>query len=208
MTAAEPGKRRSSLIGRARGMLTRPQATWAEVAVEPVQVSDLYLGYVLPLAAIPALCGFLGIYIFGGFQIASIGVRPPLSGAATEALAGYGLTLVLTYVLAIVIDLLAPRFGGVADRTQAFKLVAYSGSGLWLAGILAIYPALGIPATMLGALYSLYLLYLGLPRLMRIEEGRAISCFALLLLAIALLGALKGVITARALELGGPLMAG
>lgn len=207
MAAVEPEKPRTGLVARAGDMLVRPQATWATVAREPGEVGDLYLRYVVPLAAIPALCDFLGIFIFGGLQIATVEFRPSLTGAAVEALAGYGLSLVFAYILAMVIDGLAPRFGGVADRWQAFKLVAYSGTALWVAGALALYPALGIPAALLGAVYSLYLLYVGLPRLMRLEEGRAITCFALILLAILAMAALKGFITAKAMEVGGPLIA-
>ena len=208
MAAVEPEKPRTGLLPRAADMILRPQATWRAIDGEPGEIGDLYLGYVIPLAALPPLCAFLGIYIFGGFQIASIGVRPSLTGAAIEAAAGYVLSLILAYVLALVIDGLAPRFGGRASRLQAFKLVAYSGTALWLAGLLALYPALGIPAALLGMLYSLYVLYVGLPRLMRIEEGRAITCFAVILLVIIVLTGVKGWVTARALELGGPLVAG
>lgn len=208
MAAVEPEKPRSGLVARAADMILRPGAGWRAVEAEPAEIGDIYLGYVIPLAAVPPLAGFLGIFIFGGIQIASIGVRPSLTGAAVEAAAGYGLTLVLAYVLAVIVDLLAPLFGGQANRIRAFKLVAYSGTGLWIAGLLSLYPTLGFPAALLGALYSLYLLYVGLPRLMRIQEGRAISCFAVILLAAIVLAGLKGILTARALELGGPLVAG
>jgi hypothetical protein len=208
MAAVEPGKPRSGLFARAGDMILRPGSTWRTIDGEPGEIGDLYLGYVIPLAAVPPLAAFLGIYIFGGFQIASIGVRPTLTGAAVEAAAGYGLTLLLTYVLALIIDALAPRFGGRANRAQAFKLVAYSGTALWLAGVFALYPALGIPAALLGVLYSLYALYVGLPRLMRLDEGRAITCFAVIVLAVIVLAGVKGWVTARALELGGPLIAG
>lgn len=207
MAAVEPEEPRTGLIARAGDMLVRPQATWATIAEEPAEIGELYLRYLVPLAAIPALCDFLGIFIFGGLQIASIEFRPPLAGAAVEALANFGLTLVLAYVLAVAIEVLSPRFGGAGDRTQAFKLVAYSGTALWVSGAAALYPALGIPAALLGAVYSLYLLYVGLPRLMRIEPGRAITCFALILLVVMAMAAAKGVISARAMELGGPLIA-
>jgi hypothetical protein len=207
MAAVEPEKPRTGLMARAGDMLFRPQQTWAVIAREPAEVGDLYLRSVIPLAAIPALCDFLGIFIFGGLQIASIEFRPPLAGAAVEALANYGLTLALAYALARIVEVLSGRFGGVPDRVQAFKLVAYSGTAVWVLGALALYPALGIPAALLGAVYSLYLLYVGLPRLMRIEPGRAISCFALILLAVLAMAALKGLISAKALEVGGPLIA-
>ena len=61
MAAVEPEKPRSGLLARAGDMILRPGATWRAIADEPAEVGDLYLRYVAPLAAIPALCAFLAI---------------------------------------------------------------------------------------------------------------------------------------------------
>jgi hypothetical protein len=62
-------------------------------------------------------------------------------------------------------------------------------------------------ASILGGLYSLYLLYLGLPRLMKVPVERAITCFAVILVLTVILAILKGELVARIAELGGPLAA-
>jgi hypothetical protein len=70
-----------------------------------------------------------------------------------------------------------------------------------------IYPSLGIPVGILAGLYSLYSLYLGLPKMMGIPEERRLTAFAAVLIAILLLAVGRGMITAKAAELGGPLSA-
>jgi uncharacterized protein YqgC (DUF456 family) len=73
---------------------------------------------------------------------------------------GYGLSLAMVYVLALIADALAPSFGGQKREMSALKLVAYSSTAAMVGGIFAMIPALGA-LTLLAALYSLYLLYLG-----------------------------------------------
>jgi hypothetical protein len=90
-----------------------------------------------------------------------------------HAIARYVLGLAGVYVLALIIDALAPSFGGTRNRVQALKVVAYSATAGWLAGIFAIIPALSL----LGILgfYSLYLIYLGIPVLMKAPPERALG---------------------------------
>jgi hypothetical protein len=85
------------------------------------------------------------------------------------------------FVLAIVIEALAPTFGGAKDRTKALKVAVYSSTAAWIAGIFQIFPPLSI-LTILGV-YGLYLLYLGLPRLMKTTEDKAMGYTALTVVA-------------------------
>jgi hypothetical protein len=85
------------------------------------------------------------------------------------------------YLLALTVSALAPAFGGTASRGQALKLVAYSGTAVWVAGVFGLYPTLGLPVAILGGLYSLYALYLGLGPLMRPAPDRTLTFFAAVL---------------------------
>ncbi|WP_411287521.1 Yip1 family protein [Phenylobacterium sp.] len=205
MSVVEPGSAGTGLIGRVMLILFRPGQAWRAIDAEPTGVADLYRNYVAPLAAIPAVCSLLGALAFGGPRVAGIGIRQgplaSLAGAATS----YVLTLIGVFLLALVIDALAPSFGGQRNRVQAFKLAAYSGAGLWVAGLFKLYPELGWLAAVLGALYSLYLLFLGLPRLMKTAQERALPYFALLLVAAVILAMIVSAATSRVRELGGPL---
>jgi hypothetical protein len=177
MSAAEPSSKRAGPAARAVGMLVRPQATWRAIADAPADARPLYLGYAAPLAAVGPVCGAIGLQVFGA-SIAGIHLKLGLGATLAAAAASYGLGLLAVYLLALAVSALAPAFGGRADRGRALNLVAFSATCFWLTGLFALYPTLGFPAAMLGGLYSLYALYLGLGPLMRIPPERTLTCFA------------------------------
>lgn len=162
----------SNILQRAKDMIVKPKETWAAIDGEAATVQSLYVPYVLILAAIGPLAHLIGGQVFG-YTFLTITVHPSLGNAIVSALLSYGLTLVGVYVVALVIDALAPTFGGQKNPIQALKVAVYSATAGWLSGIFAVIPALAILG-LLG-LYSLYLLYLGLPRLMKAPEDKALG---------------------------------
>src|SRR5207248_1712775 len=56
---------RMDLVSRVKGILLNPKSEWATIDTEPASVVSLYTGYIIPLAAIPAICGFIGMSIIG-----------------------------------------------------------------------------------------------------------------------------------------------
>jgi hypothetical protein len=48
----------------------------------------------------------------------------------------YGMTLLSVFLLALIIDALAPSFDGQKNRVQAFKVAAYTGTAGWVFGVL------------------------------------------------------------------------
>jgi hypothetical protein len=111
--------------------------------------------------------------------------RAPIGSAITHAVVTYVLTLAGTYVLALIIDALAPTFNGQRSQIQALKLAAYSFTAGWVAGIFALVPVLGFLAVL--GLYSLYLLYLGLPVLMKTPRDKALIYTAVVIIAAIVL---------------------
>jgi len=198
--------RRAGLIARAFAMLLRPRRTWDAIHDEIAESRQLLWGYVAPLAAIPAVCSVVGPLIFG-ISIAYIGVHVSILGLALGAAFGWGVTLLAVFALALFVDLITPAFGGQRDRGQALKLIAYAGTASWVGGLAELYPNLGLPVGVLAGLYSLYALFLGLPKLMRIPVERRLVAFAVVLLAILAVAGLRGLVTAKAADLGGPLSA-
>ena len=55
----------TNLQTRVKGILTNPRAEWSAIAAEPDDVAAIYRNYIVFLAAIPAICMFLGLTIFG-----------------------------------------------------------------------------------------------------------------------------------------------
>ena len=184
----------SSLFQRAKDILLKPKETWPVIAAEPATVQSIYVPYVLLLAAIGPFAQLVGGQVFG---ITFLGVtyHPPLAGALVSAVLSYGLTLASVFLLALVIDGLAPSFGGQKDQTQALKVAAYAGTAGWVGGIFGLIPALAIIG-MLFALYGLYLLYLGLPVLMKAPEDKALGYTAVVIVVAIILFLVVGAVVA------------
>jgi hypothetical protein len=140
------------LTERVKNILFHPSQEWAVIEQESTSVSELYRSYVVPLTAIGPVALIIGLSAIG------------------HAVVNYVLALAGVYVLALIIDALAPTFQGTKSNIQALKVAVYSSTPAWLAGVFILIPALGF-LQILG-LYSLYLLYLGLPVLMKAPRTR------------------------------------
>jgi hypothetical protein len=184
-----------NLVDRVKRILLSPRTEWEVIDAEQTTPAALYTGYIAPLAAIGPIAQLIGSTIFG-IPLPLMGTyRVPLGSALTGAIIGYVLTLVGTYVLALIIDALAPTFDGQRNQIQALKVAAYSSTAAWLAGIFALIPLLGFLG--LVGLYSLYLLYLGLPVLMKTPREKALPYTAVVILAAIVLFIIIGMIAAR-----------
>jgi hypothetical protein len=152
------------LIWRVRSILTAPRAEWPVIAREPDRRLPLLTHYVAILAPIPALAGFIGSSLIGGYT--------PIGLGLLAALLGYGFTFVAVLLTAWLINALAPTFEGQKQFTHALKLAVYSYTPVWLAGIFLLVPGLSFLA-MLG-LYGVYLLWAGLPLMMQVTSYKAL----------------------------------
>jgi hypothetical protein len=202
MIALPTPEARAALVERIKALLLTPKDEWPKIAAEPATIASLYSNYVIYLAAIPPLSTLIGSLVFG-YGVGGITYRPSVFGALATAVLQYGFQLGGVYVLALIIEWLAPRFGGDKDRVSAFKLAAYASTASWLAGIFSLVPWLSLLG-LLG-LYSLYLLYTGAPILMRVPAERA-GRFTLSLIAVSFVIALVVVaITAAIMPSPGPV---
>jgi hypothetical protein len=184
-----------NLVDRVKGILLSPKAEWQVIDAEPSTPAELYTGYIMPLAAIGPVAQLIGYSAFG-ISVPVMGTyRVPIGSAITHALVTYVLNLVATYVLALIIDALAPAFNGQRSRIQALKLAAYSSTATWIAGIFLLLP--GLRLLVILGLYSLYLLYLGLPVLMKSPGDKAVTYTVVIVLAALVLFVLSGLIAGR-----------
>lgn len=186
---------------RATNILTRPAEEWRVIAGESHTVNDLMTGYAGPLAAIPAIAGFIGQSIVGiSVPLAGtirVGIVRGLVGACVQ----WVLALAVAYISAIVIEKLAPNFQSRGNTVQALKLVVFAMTPAWLAGILNIIPVLGLLGV-LASLYAIYLFYLGIPVLMGTPQSQVIPYMAVAALVIIVLTVIVGMITAGMIGVG------
>jgi hypothetical protein len=165
----------NELIARVKGMILAPAQEWRAIQREPVELMPLFTRYVMILAAIPAIAGMLVMMAFGFFFT-----------AISTAIVGYVLSLVGVIVVAKVVEILAPKFGGPTDADAALKLAAFAPTVAWVSGAAIIVPILGALVALAGAFYALYTLYLGVPIVMRVPQERAFT-FTLAVIGVAIL---------------------
>jgi uncharacterized membrane protein len=162
-----------NLQTRVINILSKPAQEWPVIASESTDVAALYKEYIIPLAAIPAICGFLGMTLIG-VTVPFMGqMRTPIASGLAGLIVGYVLSLVGIFLAAFIVDKLAPSFQSSGGIVQALKMVAFASTPSWVAGVLQLLPLLGMLA-MLAALYGVYLFYVGLPSVMRTPPDKVI----------------------------------
>ncbi len=160
-----------TILERARDIIINPRVTWQIIKDESIDIKQLFINYAAPLALIQSIGSLIGLTIIGirlpgGEEI----VRAPFAEALLGGVAGYFLHLGLLFIAAWIIKLLAGTFGSKADLPLSVKVVVYSMTPVWLAGIFSVIPGLGI-LSVLG-LYGIYLLFLGLPALLETPSNK------------------------------------
>ena len=181
-----------NLVSRAKAILMTPRQEWEVIDAEPLNVSELLTGYVLPLAAIGPIASIIGWSMFGFGGL----FRLSLGSSITHGIVMYIMSIVGVFILAWIVNALAPSFGATQSMSQAIKLSAYSYTAAWVAGIFGIIPALAIIAA-IGGLYSLYLCYVGLPVLMKSPSDKTMTYFIVIIVAAIIIYVVLGAITSR-----------
>lgn len=168
-----------NLVDRVKNILLSPKTEWPVIEQEQTDIKTLYLSYIMILAAIPAIASIISSLLIGG-MVGAVAGRAGLGAGMTggfavgHALVSYVITLVVIFVVALIVDALAPTFGGTKSQINALKLVAYSATAGWVASIATVIPILGWIIAIIGSLYGIYLLYLGLPVLMKCPQDKAV----------------------------------
>jgi len=182
------------LIERVQSLLLKPKETWPLIEAEGGDIPAIYKNYLIYLAAIPAVASFIGLSLVGvgGF---GIHFRVPIVTGLVNMVVGFVLTLAMIYVLSLIANALAPTFKGVKNPFNAFKLVAYGSTAGLLGGVFSLLPALSMLG-LLAALYSIYLLYTGIPVLMKVPEDKALGYTAVLIVCGIVAGVVVGAIGA------------
>ncbi len=182
------------IIARIKGILLSPSTEWPLIAAEPTTAGSIYMGYVLPLALIGVIAGFIGSVLIG-VAVPFIGaVRTGIVVGLFSAIIKLLFAFVGVWLLSWLIDVLAPTFSGQRDSLRALKVAAYSYTPAWVAGIFYIIPVLGIVAALAG-LYGLYLLYLGLPVLMRCPQDKSVGYTVVVVLCAIVMAVVLTVLT-------------
>ncbi len=128
----------AELMARVQRLLLSPGSEWDAIDTEGADVPHIYQSYILPLAGLAALAVFVGTAIvgFGG------GFRIGIASGLIQAVVSVGLSCAMVYIMAQVINALAPQFGAKQEFGQAFKVAAYFPTAGWVGTLFMVIPAL------------------------------------------------------------------
>lgn len=193
-----------NLVERVKNILISPKTEWEVIKNEQSSVADLFTKYALILALIPAVAGFLGQSLIGISTPFGHFIVPVVNGLIYAVLY-YVLSLAGIYLVAFIVDALAPSFGTTKDMVSSLKVVVYSYTAVWVAGIFQIIPVLSILGIL--GLYSLYLLYLGLNIVKGSPSDKVVGYTVVVVIITFLVYIIIGAIVG-AIALGGIMMSG
>ena len=178
-------------------MITNPKVEWNVVAAEQPNVNQIIMQYVLPLTLLGAIAAFIG-YGLIGFSMLGLHVGG-ISWGIYYAINAIILGLLSVFITAWVVDLLAPSFASEKDFGRSLQLVAYGSTPALIAALFAILPFLAGILAIAGAIYSVYLWYLGLGPIKKTPEDKKVVYLIVTFLALVVVYALIGMILTRLL---------
>lgn len=196
-----------NLIERAQAILLRPEQTWPVIDAEPATVASIYKQWLMIIAAIPVVCHFVGMS-FIGVGAFGYSYRTPIVLGLVGLVLGYLFSLAGMFLLALLVDALAPSFGGTRNRVAAMKVVAYGVTASCVAGVLMLFPSILLSLVMfVVACYGVYIFYLGLPVLMKSPKDKAVGYTAVVIViaivAYAVVAGILGTILGLGMLAGG-----
>jgi len=189
------------VVARVKNILRTPRTEWPLIAGEPATVGDLYNRYIVPLAAIGPVA-----------MLVAFTARGVFGGGIFFAVVQYVFSLISVYVTALIFSKLAPSFGGRDDLIQALKLTAYATTAVWIAAvarILVFIPGIWVLASvamLAGAIYTIYLFYLGAPPVLAVPQDKA-AIFTLVAIVVVIVVYLVLSFILRLIIGGGMMMA-
>jgi hypothetical protein len=183
-----------NIIDRAKSILLTPRSEWPVIADEPDTLGGLYTRYIIIMAAIPAVVHFVSAALIG-VSVPVLGYyRVGVGAALSAAILTYVLALAGIFIMALIVDALAPTFGGQKSQVQALKTVAYALTASWVASVIGIIPGLHLLAALAGLIYTIYLLNMGLAFTMKCPPEKTAGYTAVTIIVAIVVGLVLGLI--------------
>ena len=184
-----------NIVDRAKNILLTPASEWAVIAAETTSVQALFTRYAAILAALP----LIGMVLFGA--VLGMGMPIGVMAVVTMAVVTYVVGLTLLLVIGLIVNAVAPSFGGKSDMTQTMKLLVYSSTPTWLAALVSPIPFIGWLLALAAIVYAIYLVYLGVRPVMGVPDQKAIGFTAVTVLiyfviSFVIMGTIIGTVTA------------
>ncbi len=184
------------LLSHTWGLFAHPYEEWETIQQEQTKRPKLYLFYLLVLSAIPPISGFIGAtqvgWQIGGGDVTKLTVE---STIPLCIISYFGIVSGIV-VTGIAIDWMRDTYTDLTKQQMSGIVMAtYITMPLIILSVVGMYPViwLGFIALLIGAGYSSWLLYSGVPIVFKISKERgmmfasSILTFALVMAVILLI---------------------
>jgi len=169
------------IINQAKDLVINPAGTLKKLKDEKVEFNDIII--YLAIVGFPTFIGLLigyGFLWWGGGNL--------IGYAFAIAIITYIMAIIGVIIFGHILNAIAPNFKTTQNKMQALKLVSYAATPWLLLGIVNIFPAAGL-ISLLGGLYGLYILYIGIPILMGTGKEQHLGLFVVgLIIYIVIMG--------------------
>ena len=174
-------------FGHIAGILKDPKNEWALIEQEHYSAKTIFLTQISILAAIPAIALYIGVTQVGWSVAGEEPVRLAASSALGSAVLFYFAMWGAVAFIAACMHWMEKTYGGEVSLDECLVLTTVTATPLFLSGISFLIPMLWLNVAVAGVAlaYSVYLLYSGTSRIMKIDEDRAFM-FASSMLTVAL----------------------
>lgn len=170
------------------GLLSDPNREMQEIRRENETVSHHYTHHVLIMAAIPVICALIGTTQIGWYFGDGTFVQLSIFTGFYLGILFYVLMLAGVAVMGRVIWWMARDYPHRPSPARCMVFAGYVATPLFLSGVVALYPLvwLCLAVGALALIYTGYLLYIGVPQFLEINQQEGLS-FSSSTLAIGVL---------------------
>ena len=157
-------------------VLTKPDALFRELSEKRPSARRVFFSYVIWIGLIPPVCAYIGM-ITSGWHF---GIGEPVSisplVAAGVAIAYYACLFAGYALTTILMQWMAPTYNADTHSGLHAALAAIVGTPLMLGGFLHLYPLLPLNLLFLvpAMIWSVYLLYTGVPKMLGTDQARGV----------------------------------
>lgn len=180
-------------------ILFSPKAGWRAVAEDSPSVLKTLLLHTAVYALIPAACWYYGVTQVGWSFAGNEPMRLTADSALPMCLLFYLAMIAGVVFLGAMVNWMSDTYGQAGNLSSSIALISYTASPFFVAGLLGLYPLLwlDVGVGVLVACYCIYLLYLGVPIVLKVSAERGFL-YASAVFAVALV-AFVGLLTATVL---------
>lgn len=197
------------LLSHTLGIFINPNKAWQAIRADRHSFIQVFFSHVPFLALIPCVAGYIGV-TWVGFTVGTHSAKLTALSGLTLVVATYFAILAGVYLFGEFINWMAKSFGVKGDMDshhyEGTALAVFVTAPIFVSGITLLYPHvwLNVGVTMLAICYAIYLLFAGIPVLMRMSREQAFiySCSVVTVGLVMLVSVLIGSVILWSLGVG------